>query len=173
MEMMNGAIIVESEKGMGATFYIDCPVGKQNTKTDSDSVEISLEDIDAAYNILYVEDNKSNQQLIQNLFETFPNLNLTIETSAEDGLRDVARHNYDLILMDINLPGMDGYDALKQLKLDAETKDIPIIAISASAGLNEIKKGIEAGFKQYITKPVMIPELISVINKELNRVAKH
>ena len=75
--------------------------------------------------------------------------------------------------MDINLPGMDGYDALEQLKLDAETKNIPVIALSASAGLNEIKKGIEAGFKQYITKPVILPELISVINEELNEIEKH
>ena len=173
MEMMDGAIMVESEKGKGSTFYIDCPVGKQNTKIKSDSIEINLENVDAVYNVLYVEDNLSNQQVIENLFDTFPNVNLTIKPSAEEGLQDITRHNYDLILMDINLPGMDGYDALEQLKLDAETKNIPVIAISASAGLNEIKKGIEAGFKQYITKPVMIPELISVINEELNRVEKH
>lgn len=173
MEMMDGAIMVKSEKGKGSTFYIDCPVGKQNTKIENDSVAINLENINAVYNVLYVEDNKSNQQLIQNLFETFPNVNLTLKPSAEEGLHDIAGHNYDLILMDINLPGMDGYDALGQIKLDAETKNIPVIAISASAGLNEIKKGIEAGFKQYITKPIMIPELISVINEELNRVAKH
>lgn len=173
MEMMDGAIMIESEKGKGSTFYIDCPVGKKNTKIESDSVDTKLENIDAVYNVLYVEDSISNQQVIKNLFDTFPNVNLTIEPSAEEGLNDITRHNYDLILMDINLPGMDGYDALQQLKLDAKTKNIPVIAISASAGLNEIKKGIAAGFKQYVTKPVMIPELISIINEELNRVIKH
>lgn len=98
---------------------------------------------------------------------------MTIASSAEEGLGDITKHNYDLILMDINLPGMDGYDALDKLKLNAETKHIPIIALSAAAGLNEIKKGIQAGFNQYLTKPVVLPELISVINDELNRMAKH
>ena len=74
--------------------------------------------------------------------------------------------------MDINLPGMDGYDALEKLKMNAETKDIPIIALSAAAGLAEIKKGINAGFNQYMTKPVVLPELISTINNELNTAEK-
>jgi PAS domain S-box-containing protein len=173
MEMMDGSIMIESEKGKGSTFYIDCPAGKQNTKIESDSVNVNLENLNAVYNILYVEDNVSNQRVIEDLFVTFPNLNLTIESSAEDGLCNISQHNYDLILMDINLPGMDGYGALEQLKLDAETKNIPVIALSASAGLNEIKKGIAAGFKQYITKPVILPELISVINDELNSIEKH
>ena len=173
MEMMDGTIMIESEKGKGSTFYLECPVGKQDTKIKAERERTCLNNCNAIYSVLYVEDNKSNQRVLNDLFESFPNVNLSIEASAEEGLQNIAGNDYDLILMDINLPGMDGYDALEQLKRDARTRNIPVIAISAAAGMNEIKKGIEAGFKQYITKPVVLPELISVINEELNRVVKH
>lgn len=173
MKMMDGSISIESEKGKGSTFYLDCPVGKVGEKSINENIIVDLEDAESEYNILYVEDNKSNQKLIRNLFDNYSSFNLAIASSAEEGLINIEKDNYDLIIMDIHLPGMDGYDALAKLNMNAKTKDIPIIALSASAGLNEIKKGIEAGFNQYMTKPVVLPELISVINEELNRTAKH
>lgn len=172
MAMMDGSISVESEKGKGSTFYLDCSVGAKKEISTHKENKIDLNDTTLEHNILYVEDNKSNQKLIENLFENHSNFNLTISSSAEEGLAEIIIHNFDLIIMDISLPGMDGYDALEKLQMNAETKDIPIIALSASAGIAEIKKGIEAGFNQYMTKPVVLPELISVVNDELNRVAK-
>ena len=172
MAMMDGAISVESEKGKGSTFNLDCPIGKKSVISVTENNKIDLDDTASQYNILYVEDNKSNQKLISNLFENYSNFNLTLTLSAEEGLEKISNHQFDLIIMDINLPGMDGYDALEKLNMNAETKDIPIIALSASAGLAEIKKGVEAGFNQYMTKPVVLPELISVISDELNRASK-
>ena len=172
MEMMDGSISLESNKGQGTTFYLDFPIGKHTNPGISTFSEIGLDDEDLQYNILYVEDNISNQKLIDNLLVNYPNLNLTIKSSAEDALEELERVGFDLIILDINLPGMDGYSALQEINHNAKTKDIPVIALSASASFEDINKGLEAGFNQYITKPVVLPELVSIINNELNHSKK-
>ena len=177
MEMMGGSISIESNKGEGTTFYLNFPIGKHIGNDISKTIETNLEDTyldntDLQYNILYVEDNMSNQRLIDNLFTNYPNFNLTIKSTAEDGLEEVASEHFDLIILDINLPGIDGYSALQKIHNNAETKDIPVIALSASASSEDIKKGLDAGFSQYITKPVALPELVSIINNELNHSVK-
>ena len=172
MEMMDGSISLESNKGQGTTFYLDFPIGKHTNPDISTFSEIGLDDEDLQYNILYVEDNISNQKLIDNLLVNYPNLNLTIKSSAEDALEELERVGFDLIILDINLPGMDGYSALQEINHNAKTKDIPVIALSASASFEDINKGLEAGFNQYITKPVVLPELVSIINNELNHSKK-
>ena len=177
MEIMGGSISIESKKGKGSTFYLDCPVGistahsiEERTSINDD---IDLESNDIDYNILYVEDNKSNQKVIDNLLLSYPHLNLTIADTAEAGFENITRNNFDLIIMDINLPGMGGYDALKQLQQNADTKNIPVIALSAEASDDNIHKGLNAGFNRYVTKPVILTELISIINNELNSSLKH
>ena len=172
MEMMDGSISIESEKGKGTTFYLDFPTGKYLESDTSNIRETELENTGLQYNILYVEDNISNQNLINNLLVDYPNFNLTIKSTAEDGLEEMAREHFDLIILDINLPGMDGYSALQEIHNSAETKDIPVIALSSSASSDDIKKGLEAGFNQYVTKPVVLPELMSIINNELNHLVK-
>lgn len=172
MEMMDGSISIESNKGQGTTFYLDFPIGKRIENEISKTIETDLDNTDLQYNILYVEDNKSNQKLIENLFLNYPNFNLVIKSTAEGGLNEMSNGHFDLIILDINLPGMDGYSALKKIKINAETKDIPVIALSASASSDDIKKGLDAGFSQYVTKPVVLPELVSIINNELNQLIK-
>ena len=173
MEIMGGSISLESETGKGTTFYLDCPIGKTAEINAYKDTLIDLVNEDLHYNIMYVEDNKSNQMLVKNLFIEYPNINLTISSTAEEGLSTVKSEHFDLIILDINLPGMDGYGALEKLKLDATTKDIPVVALSASASADDIKKGLKAGFNKYITKPVVISELISLVNEELNGLSKH
>lgn len=173
MDIMDGSISVESKKGQGSTFYLDCSIGKKAEISASEKVETDLDNGDLQYNILYVEDNKSNQKVVENLLFEYPNFDLTITSTAEEGLKKITDDCFDLIILDINLPGMDGYSALEKLKMNAETKDIPVIALSASASSDDIKKGLEAGFNNYITKPVVLLELISIISNELNRIEKH
>lgn len=173
MEIMGGSISIESERGKGTTFYLDCPIGKTTEINTYKDTTIDLVNEGFQYNIMYVEDNKSNQMLVKNLFIEYPNINLTISSSAEDGLSTIESEHFDLIILDINLPGMDGYGALEKLKRDATTKDIPVVALSASASADDIKKGLKAGFNKYITKPVVISELISLVNEELNGLSKH
>lgn len=173
MDIMDGSIGVESEKGQGSTFYLDCPIGKKAEISANKRVDADLDNSDLQYNILYVEDNKSNQKVIGNLLFDYPNLDLTITSTAEECLKKITDDCFDLIILDINLPGMDGYSALEKLKMNAETKDIPVIALSASASADDIKKGLKAGFNKYITKPVVLTELISIINDELNGLRQH
>lgn len=173
MEIMDGSINVESEKGRGTTFYLYCPVGNTLETSSNKKVNIDLADVSTPYSVLYVEDNKSNQKLVENLFAEHTNVNLIISPTAEDGFRIIDNKHFDLIILDIHLPGMDGYGALEKIKTNAKTKDIPVIALSASASAGDIKKGLEAGFNKYITKPVVLTELISIINNELNGLIQH
>lgn len=170
MDVMDGSIRVESKKGHGSTFYLECPIGKRVEVNIGNHANSTLDNRDSEYNILYVEDNKSNQRLVKTFLQEYPNIHLTIASTAEEGLNKISEDSFDLIILDINLPGMDGYGALEILNIDAATKDIPVIALSAAASTDDIKKGLEAGFNQYITKPVVLPELISIINNELNRI---
>ena len=172
MDMMDGSISLESKKGEGTIFYLDFPIGKHlETKTNK-IIEVELENTNSQYNILYVEDNISNQKLIDNLLVNNPNFNLTIKATAETGLEEISSKHFDLIILDINLPGMDGYSALQKIHDNAETKDIPVIALSASVSADDVEKGLAAGFNQYITKPVVLLELMSTINNELNHLIK-
>ncbi len=173
IELMNGSISIESDKGKGSTFYLDCCIGDKLSSYVTEKSSVNLIAKDRVHNILYVEDNISNQKIIENLFREYPEYNLTVAASAEEGLMEAEINLFDLIILDINLPGMDGYDALDELNLNARTKNIPVIALSASASTDHIKKGLEAGFKQYITKPFLLPDFISIINSELNVSAKH
>lgn len=173
MDIMNGSISVESEKGQGSTFCLDCPIGKKAEISANERVGADLDNSDLQYNILYVEDNKSNQKVVGNLLFDYPNFDLTIADTAEEGLKKITDNCFELIILDINLPGMDGYSALEKLKMNAKTKYIPVIALSASASADDIKKGLKAGFNKYITKPVILTELISIINDELNGLSQH
>ena len=173
MEIMGGSISLESEKGKGTTFNLDCILGKMTEIKVNNNIDIDLLHKDLLYNVLYIEDIKSNQKLVENLFSEYSNIHLEILSTAEEGLAAIESNDFDLIILDIKLPGMDGYRALDEIKLGATTKDIPVIALTASASADDIKKGLKAGFNQYITKPVVLNELISIVNDELNGLSKH
>lgn len=112
--------------------------------------------------ILYIEDNQANIELMKTIFMIVPQLSLETAKSAELGL-DLARHTKPhLILMDINLPGMSGLEALYQLRATPDTQDIPVIAISAAAMKKDIDKATEAGFYAYLTKPFDVTELLNM-----------
>ena len=168
MEVMGGDISIESEKGRGTTFYLNCPAGKNIEENVNECKSVSLVNTDSFFRILYIEDNKSNQKLVENLFSEYPNIYLDVSPTAEDGLKLIETDKFDLIILDIHLPGMDGYSALEKIKRDFVTKDIPVIALSAAASADNIKKGLDAGFNKYITKPVVLTDLVSIVNSELN-----
>ena len=118
--------------------------------------------------ILYIEDNPANLQLMQAVIERLPDLTMISAPNAEFGLslaRDVIP---DIILMDINLPGMDGISALDKLRDTDRTRSIPVIAVSAAAMPHEIERGKAAGFEEYITKPIKVQEVLKAISANLN-----
>ena len=117
--------------------------------------------------VLYIEDNSANLRLVEQILMILPNLHMWSAAEPLLGLELAMEHLPDLILLDINLPGMDGYEVLKQLRSKEISCKIPVIAISANAMPVDIKKGEEAGFDGYLTKPVNVKELLSLVENKL------
>ena len=117
--------------------------------------------------LLYVEDNPANLKLVEQLIARRPDMRLL---SARDGTSGIALariHLPDVILMDINLPGISGIEALKILREDPATAHIPVIALSANAMPRDIEKGLEAGFFRYLTKPIKVNEFMDALDVAL------
>jgi len=172
VKVMGGDISFQSSEGVGTTFWVDLPLSTHDHKTPKSS---SLKDdkkdvfmITNASRILYIEDNTSLVELMKTIMEDLSDVELHTAPTAEQGLAMAQKDKPQLILMDINLPGMSGIEALAVLKCDTATADIPVIAISADAMPAEVQKGVEAGFLTYLTKPFNIPELISVVSDTLS-----
>ncbi len=118
--------------------------------------------------VLHIEDNEMNVELAYSIFEEMPGLELIIAADAKTGVSLARSRLPDLILMDINLPGMDGISAAKLIKETSETKDIPIIALSAEAMSDDIDRAMEVGFEEYITKPFKVSSFMDLINSILS-----
>jgi CheY-like chemotaxis protein len=117
--------------------------------------------------VLYIEDNPANLALVRQLIARRSDIRLLTAVDGSDGI-DVARASRpEMILMDINLPGISGIEALKILRLDPATAHIPIVALSANAMPRDIKKGLEAGFFYYLTKPIKVNELMDTVDVAL------
>lgn len=172
IERMVGDIGVDSDVGQGATFWFEVPISNNDpveTVTTGDSgptIKADLfTDLDAT--VLYIEDNATNLKLMERIFKRLTGLTLISAPDAELGMVMAQEMQPDLILMDVNLPGIDGLAATKTLGKFRESEDIPVIAVSAAATERDIELGMEAGFKAYITKPIDVPELIDAIKVEL------
>jgi len=172
MELMGGAIGVESTPGDGSTFWIAFPpdaIGGSSplAKAESADTAPAVQDRTVA-SVLYIEDNPSNLLLVKNILrQHLPNVGLLEAHTAELGLQLARAMQPNVILMDINLPGMSGHDALAVLKDYPETRDIPVLAVSADAIPADVERGLRAGFYDYVTKPIAFKELIGKLEQAL------
>ncbi len=123
----------------------------------------------SALSILYVEDNPANLRLIEAGLRNMPEFALITASAGDSGLEMARRYIPDIVLLDINLPGMSGYEVLAKLREDTSTQHIPAIAISADAMANEVERGIKAGFNHYLTKPICLKELIGLLKLEVEQ----
>lgn len=110
--------------------------------------------------VLYVEDNSANVVFMEDLMSTFEDISLLVAPTAEIGIELARARQPEAIIMDINLPGMSGLDALRALRDGNETKAIPVIALSAAASDRDRQRAMQAGFYRYLTKPVKVDEFI-------------
>ncbi|MBD3669576.1 MAG: response regulator [Gammaproteobacteria bacterium] len=168
VEIMGGDIGVDSTYGEGSVFFFDLAMAEAHASeesTDEETTENTGTENNGDYNILYVEDNPANLTLVQHILSRIEGVSLHTETSGIDGLSTARRMIPDLIILDINLPEMEGTEIAQALKADTNTQDIPLIAISANAMPSDINRALNVGFEDYLTKPINVEEFIEVINK--------
>ena len=117
--------------------------------------------------LLYVEDNPANLMLVEQIIEDVPHVRMLSARDGNHGIALARAHLPEVILMDINLPGLSGIQALKILRDDPATAHIPVLAISANAMPRDIQKGLEAGFFRYLTKPIKVNEFMNALDMAL------
>jgi PAS domain S-box-containing protein len=172
VELMGGEIGAQSTVGVGSVFWIDLNLAEALQLPDGNDAALMPSHLPeehgrALRTLLYVEDNHANMQLVEQLIARRPDMRLL---TAEDGTRGIAlarTYQPEVILMDINLPGISGIQALKILRDDPVTAHIPVLAISANAMPHDIKVGLEAGFFGYLTKPIRVNEFMIALDLAL------
>lgn len=166
-EMMSGTMGVDSEPGIGSTFWIELPVAKANQLTKLLATGAKAAQTERHHTVLYVEDNAANLRVVQAIFRRHQETSLLSASTGAFGLELAQRYRPDIILLDIHLPDIDGYTVLESLLRDPNTRNIPVIAVSADAMPLDIERGRKAGFRGYLTKPLQIDQLMATIQQHL------
>ncbi len=170
VELMKGRIHFESAFGKGSTFSVEVPLTedvpverKKAQKVQADAQPYNAD----GHTMLYVEDNPANLKLMETLIGRMEGITMLSAHTGELGLELAEAHKPDVIILDINLPGIDGFHALHRLKESEFTRNIPVIAMTANAMASEIERGLEAGFHRYLTKPIRIHEVTAALENAL------
>ena len=172
VEIMGGRIGVDSEPGTGSNFWVEFSVDGlqldvQDNKNISDVLVSSTENSKQTFTVLYIEDNQANLRLVSQILNNHEKIKLITAHDAELGLELAYSHRPELILLDINMPGMNGYQVLDILQMENKLMDIPVLAVTANAMPRDIERGKNAGFSDYLTKPFNIPLFLTTIDKYL------
>jgi CheY-like chemotaxis protein len=171
---MGGSIGVESVVGKGSHFWIELPYAEDKKSFDHRNFQFLDEEKNeeriSVKKILYVEDNPANRNLVHRILKDHKLVEVYFAENGITSLNLIREENFDLIILDINLPDIDGYELLQHLKELPETKDIPVIALTANAMSRDIIRGKEAGFEEYLTKPIDIEKFKKVLFKYLSNI---
>ncbi len=171
VQLMDGTIGVTSKVGEGSVFWFSLPIHHTSilgheTGNRLESVHNYRKTI-LTYKILYVEDNQANLQLMNEVLASQPLYALISASDGKKGIERALKEKVDLIVLDMNLPDMNGYEVFQALKSNEQTKDIPVIALSANAMQADIEAAMSSGFDVYLTKPLNINEFLAVLNEIL------
>ncbi|MET3109058.1 PAS domain S-box-containing protein [Oxalobacteraceae bacterium GrIS 2.11] len=173
IELMGGRIGVESVVDAGSTFWVELALVGEMRFIEQPIAVAALPPSNASQattqlSVLYVEDNPANLALVQRIVARRPNLQLLSATNGTDGIERARSFRPQVILMDINLPGISGLEVMRILRTDPATEHIPIIAVSANAMPRDIANGLEAGFFDYLTKPIMVDLFLNTLDMALD-----
>jgi len=179
VELMGGSIGVESSVGVGSVFWFELisaaepprlAMEASAMKGDGDAKAVAQPQMPRAarmHTLLYVEDNPANMKLVGEIIARHPDISLLTAVNGNSGVEIARDKQPDAILMDINLPDISGFEALKILRADPATAHIPVIAVSANAMKFDIEKGQKEGFFRYLTKPIKVNELMEAVDVAL------
>ena len=179
VELMDGVIGVESTVGVGTVFWVELAAADAPTLEFASSTELGAGAEDGTEQrlpqrtLLYVEDNPANLSLVEQLIARRSDVKLLTAIDGHQGIELARAYQPDVMLMDINLPGISGFGALQMLRDDPATAHIPVIALSANAVPRDIEKGMEAGFFRYLTKPIKVAEFMDALDVALHYAAEH
>jgi len=174
VEMMGGTMGVESKIGVGSSFWIELPLESiteeidYNNSATNDSTSLAESGKKVLHTALYIEDNPANLKLVAQIFGQRKHIHLLTAHAPELGIELARTHRPELILLDINMPGMDGYQLMEIFKAEASLKNIPVIAITANAMPRDIERGKAAGFNDYLTKPLDVKKFLNTIDQYLS-----
>lgn len=167
--LMNGSIGVNSTPGEGSTFWVELPltdIAPQSSVIDTGSFPVVTEN-DQGSNLVYVEDNHANQRLMRSIIHAHTHYHLSIASNGQEGLQLIKDQKPDLVMLDLKLPGMDGFEILRKMKQSPEMRDIPVMAITADALENNAEEALQAGFDDFCTKPARPGILVKKIQSLL------
>jgi signal transduction histidine kinase/ActR/RegA family two-component response regulator len=172
VELMGGVIGVESTAGEGSVFWFELiSVAEPHLTMEGDeAAALAQPQVTRGarlHTLLYVEDNPANLKLVEQIIARHPDMRLLTAVNGNVGIKLARDNQPEVILMDINLPGISGIQALKILREDRVTAHIPVIAVSANAMPSDIKKGLKAGFFRYLTKPIKVNEFMDALGTAL------
>jgi CheY-like chemotaxis protein/nitrogen-specific signal transduction histidine kinase len=171
-EAMNGSIGVDSTPGAGTTFWIELPRVRSQLEQHAswsrrDRTPSEMESLSAMHSVLYIEDNLSNLTLIEHLLADHPEIKLITAMQGQLGLDLARQHHPDLILLDLHLPDLPGWEVLGRLQADEDTSSIPVVAVSADATPRQVERLLKAGARAYLTKPLEVERFHAVLREIL------
>jgi len=177
VELMDGVLGVNSTVGQGSEFWVELrSTPTPELKSTVPEGALPKPDIDRLNapqkTLLYIEDNPANMKLVERLIDRRLDIQLLTAVDGSLGIALARSTLPDVILMDINLPGISGIDALKALRADPATAHIPVVAISANAMLRDIEVGRQLGFFRYLTKPIVVEEFMTTLDLALESAQK-
>ncbi|MBM3215236.1 PAS domain S-box protein [Candidatus Poribacteria bacterium] len=165
VELMGGSIGVESVVSEGSTFWIELPV---STEEIPQREVVDTNTAGSQYVVLYVDDNPDSLALMEDILQDQRDIRLLTALGARLGLELAQAHRPDVILLDINMPDIDGFAALRALRAIPETAETPALALSASVLPGEVERGLNAGFERYIGKPIRVREFLEQLRRILS-----